>query len=101
MSPSDRFCCKSRFAQGLKNSEGHRRGFRVKMRGASSPHVARTAGAPGFVFYMYMVSKADQLRPFIIYVIEENGAKVAGQVAAIMNPTLSWMSCGTPAIKLL
>jgi hypothetical protein len=38
--------------------------------------ITRTADMPGFVFYMYMVSKADQLRPFVIYVIEENGAKV-------------------------
>jgi hypothetical protein len=34
-----RFCCKSRFAQGVKNSAGRRRGFRVKMRGTSSPYV--------------------------------------------------------------
>src|SRR6202051_2181724 len=24
-------CCKSRFAEGVKNSEGHRRGFRVEI----------------------------------------------------------------------
>jgi len=41
-----------------------------------STSITRTAGVPGFVFYMYMVSKTDQLRPFVIYVIEENGAKV-------------------------
>ena len=29
---------------------------------------------------MYMVSKADQLRPFVIYVIEENGAKVVANI---------------------
>ena len=34
-----RFCCKSRFAQGVKNSAGRRRGFRVKVRGTSSPYV--------------------------------------------------------------
>jgi hypothetical protein len=41
-----------------------------------STSITRTANVPGFVFYMYMVSKADQLRPFVIYVVEENGAKV-------------------------
>ena len=29
----------------------------------------------GFAFYMYMVSKGGELRPFVIYVIEEGGAK--------------------------
>jgi len=41
-----------------------------------STTITRTAGMPGFVFYMYMVSKTDQLRPFVIYVVEENGAQV-------------------------
>ena len=31
------YCCKSRFAQGVGNSAGCRRDFRVKMRGTSSP----------------------------------------------------------------
>jgi hypothetical protein len=26
-----RYCCKSRFAEGVKNSEGRRRGFRVEI----------------------------------------------------------------------
>jgi hypothetical protein len=26
-----RFCCKSRFAEGVKNSEGRRRGFHVEI----------------------------------------------------------------------
>ncbi len=42
--------------------------------------VARTAGTPGFVFYMYMVTRADELRPFVIYVVEEGGAKVVANV---------------------
>jgi hypothetical protein len=29
---------------------------------------------------MYMVSKTDELRPFVIYVIEEEGAKVVANV---------------------
>jgi hypothetical protein len=37
-----RLCCKSRFALMIKNSEGYRRGFRVKMWGTSSPHVKLT-----------------------------------------------------------
>jgi hypothetical protein len=41
-----------------------------------STTITRTADMPGFVFYMYMVSKSDQLHPFVIYVIDENGAKV-------------------------
>lgn len=42
--------------------------------------VARTADMPGFVFYMYMVTGADELRPFVIYVVEEGGAKVVANV---------------------
>ncbi|HZT49414.1 MAG TPA: hypothetical protein VFA64_15675 [Hyphomicrobiaceae bacterium] len=42
--------------------------------------VTRTADAPGFAFYMYMVSKTDEFRPFVIYVIEEGGAKVVANV---------------------
>jgi hypothetical protein len=37
-----RLCCKSRFALVHKNSKGRGRGFRVKMRGTSSPHVKFT-----------------------------------------------------------
>jgi hypothetical protein len=46
----------------------------------SSITVSRTADVTGFVFYMYMVSKTDELRPFVIYVIEEGGAKVVANV---------------------
>jgi hypothetical protein len=42
--------------------------------------VARTANMPGFAFYMYMVTKSDELRPFVIYVVEEAGAKVVANV---------------------
>jgi hypothetical protein len=42
--------------------------------------VTRTAGIPGFVFYMYMVTKADELRPFVIYVVEEGGVKGVANV---------------------
>jgi hypothetical protein len=45
-----------------------------------STTITRTADMPGFVFYMYMVSKDDQLRPFVIFVIEENSAKVVANI---------------------
>jgi hypothetical protein len=47
---------------------------------ASSISVTRTADVPGFVFYMYMVTKTKEMRPFVIYVIEEGGAKVVANV---------------------
>ena len=47
---------------------------------ARSVTVTRTADVTGFVFYMYMVAKTDELRPFVIYVIEEGGAKVVANV---------------------
>jgi hypothetical protein len=37
-----RYCCKSRFAMVVGNSAGRRCDFRVKMWGASSPHVKLT-----------------------------------------------------------
>ena len=37
-----RYCCKSRFALVCKNSQGRRRGFRVKMRGTSFARVILT-----------------------------------------------------------
>ena len=42
--------------------------------------VTRTADVTGFVFYMYILSKTDELRPFVIYVIEDGGAKVVANV---------------------
>jgi hypothetical protein len=47
---------------------------------AGSITVTRTAEVTGFAFYMYMVTKTDELRPFVIYVIEEGGAKVVANV---------------------
>src|SRR5262245_3363003 len=37
-----RYCCKSRFVPMIKNSAGRRFGFRVRMRGTSSPHLKHT-----------------------------------------------------------
>ncbi len=47
---------------------------------AGSVTVTRTAEVTGFAFYMYMVSKAGELRPFVIYVVEEDGAQVVANV---------------------
>src|SRR6185295_12363303 len=47
---------------------------------ARSVSITRTADVTGFAFYMYMVSKTDELRPFVIYVIEEESAKVVANV---------------------
>ena len=47
---------------------------------ARSVSVTRTADAPGFAFYMYMVEKTGEMRPFVIYVIEEGGARVVANV---------------------
>jgi hypothetical protein len=45
-----------------------------------STTITRTAGVTGFVFYLYMVSKTDEFRPFVVYVIEEGGAMVVANV---------------------
>jgi hypothetical protein len=42
--------------------------------------VTRTAEVTGFAFYMYMVTRTGELRPFVIYVIEEGGANVVANV---------------------
>jgi hypothetical protein len=48
---------------------------------AGSVSITRTADVTGFVFYLYMVSNTDdELRPFVIYVIEEGGTKVVATV---------------------
>jgi len=45
-----------------------------------SETITPIANAPGFGFYMYMLSKTHELRPFVIYVIEEGGAKVVANI---------------------
>lgn len=47
---------------------------------ADSVTVTRIAQATGFAFYMYMVPKAGELRPFVIYVIEEGGTQVVANI---------------------
>jgi hypothetical protein len=47
---------------------------------ARSVTVTRTAEVTGFAFYMYMVTKAGEFRPFVIYMIEEDGAKRVANV---------------------
>jgi hypothetical protein len=45
-----------------------------------SETIAPTAEVAGFVFYLYMVSNSGEHRPFVLYVIEEKGAKVVANV---------------------
>jgi hypothetical protein len=47
---------------------------------ARSTTITRTADVTGFVFYLYMVSRTGEFRPFVIYVIEEGGAMVVANV---------------------
>ena len=47
---------------------------------AGSVTVTRTAEVTGFAFYMYLIAKTGEMRPFVIYVIEEGGAKVVANV---------------------
>jgi hypothetical protein len=42
--------------------------------------ITGTQGAEGNTFYMYMVAKTDALRPFVVQVIEEDGARVVSNV---------------------
>jgi hypothetical protein len=42
--------------------------------------IAGTQGTPGNTFYMYMVSKENDLRPFVVQVIEEGSADVVSNV---------------------
>jgi hypothetical protein len=37
-------------------------------------------GSTGFAFYMYMLPAAGDRRPFVIYVVEENGRPVVGNI---------------------
>ena len=43
---------------------------------AKSVTIAPTADLPGYAYYMYMVSKTDELRPVVIYVVVEGRTKV-------------------------
>ena len=47
---------------------------------AKSVTITPTADVAGFAFYMYMVSGNDELHPFVIYVIQEEGSKVVANV---------------------
>jgi hypothetical protein len=38
------------------------------------------SGNSGFAFYMYSVPKSGQQKPFVIYVLEENGQKFVGNL---------------------
>jgi hypothetical protein len=54
--------------------------FADHVRMANSVTVTRTAEVTGFAFYMYTVTRANELRPFVIYVVEEGGAQVIANV---------------------
>jgi hypothetical protein len=38
------------------------------------------SGNTGFAYYLYSVPKAGQQKPFVIYVVEENGQKVVANI---------------------
>ena len=54
----------------------------TKKLAAPSPFTNTTdaTGNSGFAFYMYSVPKSGQAKPFVIYVLEENGRKVVGNI---------------------
>jgi hypothetical protein len=48
-----------------------------------STTVAQTTdafGSTGYVYYMYMMAKTGELRPFALYVVEENGKMVVANI---------------------
>jgi hypothetical protein len=58
---------------------------------ARSVSVTRTADVKGFAFYMYIISEMGELHPFVIYVIEEGGAKVVAN--ALINRLVEGRHC--------
>ena len=49
-------------------------------RSATTTNTTDANGNTGFAFYMYAVPKSGQQKPFVIYVLEENGQKVVGNI---------------------
>jgi hypothetical protein len=47
---------------------------------ASSSAVTQISNADGFAYYMYMIDDADRLRPFVIWIVEENGRKSVANI---------------------
>lgn len=47
---------------------------------AKTVTVTPTAGVTGFAFYMYGVMGMNELRPFVIYVTEEDGRKMVANI---------------------
>lgn len=49
-------------------------------RSVTTTNTTDASGNRGFAFYMYSVPKSGQQKPFVIYVLEENGRKVVGNI---------------------
>jgi hypothetical protein len=49
-------------------------------RSVTTTNTTDASGNAGFAYYMYSVPKSGQPKPFVIYVLEENGQKVVGNI---------------------
>ena len=49
-------------------------------RSVTTTNTTDASGSTGFAYYMYSVPMTGQPRPFVIYVLEENGQKVVGNI---------------------
>ena len=49
-------------------------------RSVTTTNTSDANGNAGFAFYMFSVPKSGQPKPFVIYVLEENGHKVVGNI---------------------
>ena len=49
-------------------------------RSVTTTNTSDASGNAGFAYYMYSVPKSGQPKPFVIYVLEENGQKIIGNI---------------------
>lgn len=49
-------------------------------RSATTTNTTDAGGNTGFAYYMYSVGKSGAQKPFVIYVVEENGQKVVANI---------------------
>jgi hypothetical protein len=49
-------------------------------RSVTTTNTTDASGNSGFAFYMFSVPQSGQPKPFVIYVLEENGRKVIGNI---------------------
>lgn len=49
-------------------------------RSVTTTNTTDGSGNTGFAYYMYSVPKSGQQKPFVIYVVEENGRKVVANI---------------------